>query len=63
MIDWLKKEWLKLTVPYCNNALAEKLWTEIKTKYISKTRHYHNLAHIYIICYYRLKALNLKLTI
>ncbi|WP_299891490.1 hypothetical protein [uncultured Lacinutrix sp.] len=47
MIDWLKKEWNNLALTYCNDNLAEALWNEIKTNYTSKTKHYHNLTHIY----------------
>ena len=47
MINWLKTEWQNLASKYCNNTLAEELWTEIETNYTKKTRHYHNLVHIY----------------
>ncbi|WP_232730364.1 hypothetical protein [Lacinutrix sp. Bg11-31] len=47
MINWLKTEWHNLASKYCNNTLAKELWTEIETYYAHKTRHYHNLSHIY----------------
>ena len=47
MINWLKIEWQNLASKYCNTTLAEELWTEIETNYTNKTRHYHNLTHIY----------------
>lgn len=47
MIDWLKTEWYNLISAYCDASLIEELWTEIETRYTSKTRYYHNLLHIY----------------
>ncbi|WP_290698999.1 hypothetical protein [Lacinutrix sp.] len=47
MIDWLKTEWYNLASKYCNATLAETLWIEIHNNYTNKTRHYHNLSHIY----------------
>jgi predicted metal-dependent HD superfamily phosphohydrolase len=57
MIDWLKTEWYNLISVYCDASLIEELWTEIETKYTSKTRHYHNLLHIYNMLF---QAENLK---
>lgn len=47
MIDWLKAEWQNLASKYWNETTVEELWIEIETHYTNKTRHYHNLTHIY----------------
>lgn len=49
MIDSLKTEWDNLVSKYCNTTLTEELWIEIYNCYTKKSRHYHNLSHIYNI--------------
>jgi predicted metal-dependent HD superfamily phosphohydrolase len=43
----LQETFQNLVEKYCSDQkLIEELWTEIKKKYSSSKRHYHNLAHI-----------------
>ena len=48
MIDWLQNEWKALASIYTEDkTLISNYWEEIERHYTSKTRHYHNLSHIY----------------
>ncbi|WP_298492994.1 hypothetical protein [uncultured Algibacter sp.] len=48
MKDWLKNEWYTLVSEYSeDDYLINNLWEEIEKKYNHKSRHYHNLTHIY----------------
>ncbi|HUP10909.1 MAG TPA: hypothetical protein VM187_01810 [Niastella sp.] len=45
--DDLRSIWQQLTARYCNNSeLTAQFYQEIKSKYTSSRRHYHNLHHI-----------------
>ncbi len=48
MIDSLRKEWEKLAYKYIDDeSIVNQYWSEILKKYSSKSRHYHNLYHLY----------------
>ncbi len=48
MIGWLKEEWELLASKYIEDkSVINDYWLEIQKKYTSKSRHYHNLSHIY----------------
>ncbi len=48
MINWLKSEWVALASNYSeDHILIQKLWETIEKHYSHKSRHYHNLNHIY----------------
>jgi len=48
MKKWLKNEWFNITSHYLDDAISiDKLWKELEHKYEHKSRHYHNLTHIY----------------
>ncbi|WP_254453208.1 HD domain-containing protein [Winogradskyella undariae] len=47
MNHWLENEWNKLVLNYTDNSLAKIMWKDIENHYNSKSRHYHNLSHLY----------------
>ncbi len=48
MLDWLKNEWVQLAKKYTeDDAMISSYWQTIEVHYTQKSRHYHNLSHIY----------------
>ena len=47
MIEWLEERWYSLAKHYLDIDLQDNYWRNIHNQYSARSRHYHNLKHLY----------------
>ena len=47
MIEWLEQRWYSLAKHYLDIDLQDNYWRNIHNQYSARSRHYHNLKHLY----------------